>query len=173
MSIVKTIAPKYNFWELYPDLEQVEDFKNIKNEYKKQSSDVMWFIVQCNDLESKFINLLEDERTDLLSKDMMGDVKWYSKNRNKIQDAVDMYIKLNDTAARRHMRQWMITMDKRTRFLADAEYDLDNFDKLDKMAANTKALMDIYKKILEDMSKESGVITRGGAQPSLADSMEI
>lgn len=173
MSIIKTIAPQYNFWELYPDLEKVEEFASIKTYYKKESSDVMWFIVNCFDSESKFINLYIDDRTELLSKDMMKDITWYNKNGNRIQPAVDMYIRLNDTPAKRHMRQWTETLEKRTIFLKNAEYDLDNYDKLDKMAVNTKALMDTFKKIQEELTKENGVITRGGAQPSLADGGEI
>ena len=173
MSIIKTIAPEFDFWELNPDLKRTEEFADIKTYYKKQSSDVMWFIVNCFDSESKFISLHIDDRTELLSKDMMKDPKWYNENANRIQPAIDLYIKLNDTPAKRHMRQWVETLEKRTKFLKEAEYDLDNYDKLDKMAVNTKALMDTFKKIQEELTKESGVITRGGAQPSLADSMDI
>lgn len=173
MSIINTIAPQYNFWELYPSLMLVEEFAEIKTYYKKLSSDVMWFIVNAFDLESKFINLIEDERVELLSKDMMKDPKWYKENRSRIQPAVDMFIRLNDTPARRHLRQWVDTLEKRTNFLKEAEYDLDNYDKLDKMATNTKALMDTFKKIQEELQKESGNITRGGAMPSLADSGDI
>lgn len=173
MSIIKTIATQYDFWEMNPDLEFVQEFADIKKEYKKQSSTVMWFIVNGFDLDSKFINLLEHERLELLSKDMLKDPKFYKNNKVKLQPAIDMFIKLNDTAADRHMRTWIKTMDKRTTFLDEAEYDLDNFEKLDKMAANTKALMETQDKILERMKKEKGVITRGGAQPSLADGGEI
>lgn len=173
MSIVKTINPHYDFWEMHPDLEVVEEFADIKKEYKKQSSNIMWFIVFCFDLESKFINLIEEERFELVSKDLMKDIKFYKTNRLKIQPAIDMYIKMNDTANDRHMRTWMKNMDKRTKFLDDSEYDLDNFEKLDKMAANTKSLMETEDKIKERMKKEKGVITRGGAQPSLADGGEI
>lgn len=173
MSIINTINPQYDFWELYPELSKVEEFRNIKQDFKKQSSDVMWFIVLCYDLESKFIQLPIDERTSLLSKDYMKDAKFFSTNKTKLEPAIIMFQKLNDTPALRHLRQWMETLEKRTAFLKECDYDLDTFEKLDKMAVGTAAIYTTFKKIKEEIQKEQGVLTKGGAQPSLADSGEI
>jgi len=172
MSIINTFDPKYDFWELYPDLSFIEEFKEIKTRYKKQSSDVMWFIVFCYDLESKYIQLPIDERTELLSKDLMKDIKFFPTNKQHLEKAITRWQKF-DTVAKRHLRQWMETLDKRTKFLKDCEYDLDTFEKLDKMAVGTAAIFTTFKKLNEELQKEQGVLAKGGAKPSLADSGEI
>jgi hypothetical protein len=173
MSIINNIDPKYNFWEIYPDLSIIEEFKKIQKDYKK-SSDIMWFIVLCFDLDSKYINLPIEERTELLSKDYLKDKDWYRNNHTLIADAVKMYENLTDTTSRRQLRQLKETMEKRTKFLRETEYDLDNFEKLDKMASNTANLFKVLEAIEKQLSKEEGIgATKGGHELSLADQDSI
>lgn len=172
MGLVKNITPQYDFWEMNPDLAFIQEFKDIKARYKKNSSEVMWFIVLCYDLDSKFMMLPIDDRTELLSKDYMKDVKWFEANGNIIEPAIVRYQKF-DTAGERHLRQWLETLDKRTAFLKGAEYDLDTFEKLDKMATNSVAIFAGFDKIKQQLQKEQGVLAKGGAKPSLADSGDI
>ncbi len=168
-SIINNINPDYNFWDLYPDLKFIEEFEYIQKEYKTKSSTIMWFIVFCFDLDSKYINLEFEDRTQLLSKDYLKDKNWYKENKSKIDKAVERFLKF-DTAAERHLRQWLETMEKRTKFLKEAEYDLDNFDKLDKMAANTATLFKVFETIEKQLNKEKGTgATKGGHELSLSD----
>lgn len=174
MSIIHTINPDYNFWDLYPELKKVEEFQYIQKEYKSKSSDVMWFIAACFDMDSKFINMDITERSNVLSKDYLKDKNWFKLNEKKIEPAIQVYTTLTDTPARRHLRQWNLTMDKRTQFLKESEYDLDNYDKLDRMAVGTDKLFATFKKIQEDLNKEKGAgATKGGHELSLADSEDI
>lgn len=173
MSVIHTIDPEFNFWKLYPEFTKIEEFKKIKKEYSN-SSDVMWFIVLAFDTDSKFINIVFEDRVELLGKDYVKDKDFYKKNKAKIQDAVDVFISIIDTPLKRHLRQWQETMDKRTKFLRDAEYDLDNFDKYDKMAANTTALLVALDKITAALQKQEGQgTTKSNSIPSLSDSEEI
>lgn len=173
MSVIHTIDPEFDFWKLYPEFTKIEEFKKIKKEYKN-SSDVMWFIVLCYDTESKFIGLEHDVRAELLGKDYLKDKDFYNKNKTKLQPAIELFEKIVDTPLRRHYRQWLETMDKRTKFLRDVDYDLDNFDKYDKMAANTTALLGAFEKIKSAMEKQDGQgTTKSNSIPSLADSEEI
>lgn len=174
MSIIQTINPEYNFWEIYPELKGLEEFKELQKEYKSKASDVMWFIVLCFDIDSKFINIPLDERAELLGKDYLKNKNFYRENSKIIESSVLMYEKIIDTPAKRHLRQWLETLEKRTKFLKDTEYDLDNYDKLDKMAVGTAKIFDTFKVIQEQMSKEKGIgSTKGGHELSLADSDEI
>lgn len=174
MSIINIINPDYSFWELYPELKVLDEFKYIQKEYKTKSSDVMWFIVMCFDIDSKYINLPIEDRVKILSKDYLKDKDWYSKNKQNIDKAVTIYEKLIDTPARRHLRQWIETLEKRTRFLRDTNYDLDNFDKIDKMAANSANIFKTFETIQKELSKEEGRgATKGGHELSLSDSDEI
>lgn len=173
MSIITAYNPEYDFWELYPDLKFIEEFEYIQKEYKSKSSIIMWFIVFCFDLDSKFFNLEIDERTKLLSKDLIKDETWYKKNSSKIVKAIERFENF-DTTAQRQMRQLMETMDKRTKFLRDTEYDLENYKKLDDMVANTANLFKVFEIIDKQLNKEKGsALTKGGHELSLADSEEI
>ena len=176
MSIITTLNHEYDFWELYPELASIEEFKYIKDNYKKNSSKVMWFIVYCFDIgpDNKFKNLEFDERTRILSKDIVKDKDFWINNNTKLDNTIAMYIKMNDTAAKRHLRQWLDTLEKRTVFLKNTEYSLENFEKIDKMATNSKAIFETFELINKMMQKEEGTsITKGGYLPSLSDNDEI
>lgn len=173
MSIIKLIDPEFDFWKLYPEFSNIEEFKQLKKDFKN-SSDVMWFIVNCFDLNSKFINLTLDDRVEIVGKDYLGDPFFYQKNKLKLQSLIELYEKMNDTPIQRHMRQWTETLEKRTKFLRECEYDLDNFESLDKMAVGTEKLLATFEKIKKSLEVEKGEgTTKGNAIPSLADSEEI
>lgn len=173
-SEVKILDPEYNFWDMYPEFKKIEEFKYIQKEYKTKSSDVMWFIAGCFDTDSKFFDLEEDIRTELLSKDYVGDKNFYEKNKTKLVKAIIMYEQIVDTTTKRQRRQLTETMQKRTKFLRSLEYDLDNFEKHDKMVANTAALFKVFEIIEKQLQKEKGVgATKGGHELSLADSEDI
>ena len=168
-----TIDPEFNFWKLYPELKKVEEFKKIQKDFSN-SSDVMWFIVQAFDTGSKFFNMPQQDRVELLGRDYLKDKDFYKKNQIKLNPAIVIYEKLSDTPFRRHYRQWMETIEKRTNFLREMDYDLDNFDKYDKMATNTTALLVTFEKLQAAMEKQEGSgTTKSNAMPSLADSEEI
>lgn len=173
MSIIKVINPEYDFWELYPDLKFILEFEDIRKNYKNNSSMIMWFIVMCFDLESKYFELDIDERTTLLSKDYLKDKDWYNNNKDKIIKAIERF-EAFDTTTQRQLRQLIETMAKRTKFLRDSEYDIENFDKLDKMVSNTANLFKVFEVIEKQLAKEKGIgTTKGGHELSLADSEEI
>lgn len=173
MSIITTINPEYSFWELYPELKFIEEFEYIQKEYKAKSSSVMWFIVMCFDLESKYYNLEFEDRTQILSKDYLKDKNWYKDNKVKLSKAIDRFENF-DTTPQRQMRQLMETMEKRTQFLRENEYDLENYKKLDDMVANTEKLFKVFEVIEKQLNKEKGVgATKGGHELSLLDSDDI
>lgn len=174
MENIKVLDPEYNFWDMYPEFKKIEEFKYIHKEYKVKSSDVMWFIVGCFDIDSKFFDLEEEIRTELLSKDYIGDKAFYEKNKTKLVKAIAKYEEIADTTSRRQLRQLIETMQKRTKFLRSLEYDLDNFEKHDKMVANTANLFKVFEIIEKQLQKEKGAgATKGGHELSLADSEDI
>jgi len=173
MSIIKVIDPSIDFWKFYPEFNKIEEFKNLKKDYKN-SSDVMWFIVNMFDLESKFVNLPLEDRAEVLGKDYLGNKNFYKTELSKIEASIEMFKKLNDSAIERHHRQLLDTMDKRTRFLKEQDYDLENYDKLDKMVTGTVGLLTALDKVKKSLEAEKGEsTTKGNAIPSLADSEDI
>lgn len=171
---IESVNFESDFWKLYPELGIIEEFKDIKRRYKNKSSDIMWFIVLCYDLDSKFRNLDIDDRTKLLSKDYLKDENWFDNNKQFISSAIEMYQVITDSKLRRHLRQWEDTLDQRTKFMKSLKYDLSTFEDIDKMAVSTEKILVVFDKISKQIDKENaGTTTKANAIPSLADSDEI
>jgi len=173
MIVLHTIDPEFDFWKLYPEFAKLEEFKKLKKDYKN-SSDIMWFIVLTFYSKSKFINIEFEDRVELLGKDYLKDKDFYKANKNKIQPAVDLFEKLVHSALDRQLLQLIETLDKRSRFLKTIEYDLETFDKYDKMIVGTNALQISLDKLIQSMQKAEGQgTTKSNSIPSLADTEDI
>lgn len=167
-----------NFWEVNPQFKAALSFKELykkdKSRGKKESSALMWFIAYTNDIASIFYNLPILERYSVIGEDYMNNPKYYESNKEQLDILIKDYIKLTTTAIDRHLLEWDDRLEDRTRFLATTKYDLDNFDKLDKMNANTVSVFKNLDTIKENLAKqESGGDTKGGFKESLNDSGEI
>lgn len=179
MIIINNWETDENFWQLYPELKLALSFKDIyksdKSRNKESSSKLMWFVALTTALNSKYINIPQDERYEVIGEDFMENKHFLKDNKVKLEKLIEDFKKISDTPAQRHLRQWLSTIDDRTKFLTTAKYDLDNYDKLDKMAANTAALMTTFKKINDDLIKEAsgGGDVKGGGRESLNDTGDI
>lgn len=168
-----------NFWEVYPDLKLALSFKQLyksdKSRNKEVSSKKMWFVVLTNALNSRYINIPEKERYEVIGEDFMGDPKYFENNKDVLGVLIEDLRKLSETPSQRHLRQWVKTLEDRTTFLEEVEYDLTNYKSLDDMAANTAKLMDTFKKLQDMILKEEAGVgsVKGGGQESLADTGEI
>lgn len=176
--LVLIFDSEQNFWELNPQFKVGLSFKELykkdKSRNKKDSSALMWFIAYTNDLGSIFYNLPLQERYEIVGEDYMGDSNFYESNKDKLDPLIKDYLLLTTTAIDRQLIEWDRRLDDRTDFLAKTKYDLDNFDKLDKMNANTAAMFKNLDAIKEAQIKEqSGGDTKGGFKESLNDSGEI
>lgn len=177
--IVSSFDAAVNFWEVNPQLKAAGIFKeyysNDKTKGKTASSKVMWFIALVADLESKYYGLVFEERVQLLEEDILMDVGFYQNNKVLVDSLIEFYTKIADTPAERHLRQWDDTLEKRTKFLKQATYELDTFDKLDKMAANTQSIYKTMTQIKKDIELErtGGGTAKGNSMESLSDTGEI
>lgn len=179
MVLINVFDTDMCFWEIYPELKLATEFKQLyksdKSRGKEVSSKKMWFVVLSNSMNSRFINVPEEERYRLLGDELMGNEEYYWANKDWLDPIILQLKTLAETPSYRHLRQWIKTLEDRTKFLEGVEYDLTNFKALDEMAANTAKLLDTFKKVQEMILKEeagSGVV-KGGGQVSLADSGEI
>lgn len=177
--LITIFDSEQNFWEMNPQFKTALSFKELykkdKSRGKKDSSALMWFIAYTHDISSLFYNLPQQEKYEVIGEDYMNDIDFGKKNQSTLEPLITDYIKVTTTAIDRHLLEWDARLDDRTRFLATTKYDLDNFDKLDKMNSNTVAVFKNLEKIKEDLSKqESGTgDTKGGFKESLNDSGEI
>lgn len=177
--MINTWEVDTNFWDLYPDLKIALSFNTIyksdKSSNKASSSKMMWFVALTTDLNSKYINIPKEERYEVIGEDFMGDIKYYKSNKVKLDMLIADFEKLSDTPVKRHLRQWLNSLDDRTQFLSTVKYGLDTYEDLDKMAVNTSKVFDTFNKIKADLAKEEsgGGDVKGGSKESLADSGEI
>ena len=168
-----------NFWEANPQFKIALSFKDLykkdRSKNKKESSLMMWFIALTTDIASTFYNLPEEERYEVIGEDYMDNINYYKNNTTTLKPLIDDYIRCSTTVIDRHLLQWDRSLEDRTKFLASVKYDLENFDKLDKMNANTAGVFNNLKKIKDDLAKdESGSgDTKGGYKESLNDTGEI
>ncbi len=177
--IIAAFDTSVNFWEVNPQLKIAGIFKTHyeedKSKGKTASSKVMWFIALLTDLDSKYYSLPFEDRIELLEEDYLNHIGFYKENKKLVDDLVIFYQKLADTPAERHIRQWDDTLEKRSEFLRTMEYNLDNFDKVDKLAANTQSIFKTLNQIKKDIELErtGGGTAKGGAMESLSDTGEI
>lgn len=177
--IINGFDTNVNFWEVNPQLKIAGVFKTHyekdKSKGKTTSSKVMWFVALLTDLDSKYYSLPFEDRVELLEEDFMNQVGFYSENKSIIDELIAFYQKIADSPAERHIRQWDDTLEKRSEFLRTMEYNLDNFDKVDKLAANTQSIFKILNQIKKDIELErtGGGTAKGGAMESLSDTGEI
>ncbi len=194
MRIVETFNPDVNFWTEHIQLAAVDPIKSI---YKKdtskdkiKSSKLMWCIALIWDRNSKFFNLPEDgvdSKIELIFTDFYGDKNYYKNNKVEVDNLKAFYIKLQDTTAKRALREIEQKLLERTQFIHDTKYTLGECNErgswvgntatiLDKMLADTKKVYDLYNDALklvekEDLEGEGRV--KGGGNISMTDSGEM
>lgn len=169
-----------NFWDLNPQFKITEPFKSLyekdKNKKKEESSKTMWFVAFCYDLspDNIYRKLSEEEKQILIGEDFIGNKNFYQENKDLLDPLIITYCNLHDDEFKKHFREWKEILEKRSNFLKDQEYDLDNFEAIDKMAVGTEKIYSIFKKIEQDLERnESTNSGKGGKIPSLSDSGDI
>jgi len=181
-----------NIWDLHPSLKVAGAFKDIyksdKSTKKNNSSKLLWTVALIWDRDSKYYNLPEfgeDSKVDLLFEDVYGDKNYYKKNKAKINKLRIFYLKLQETTARRSLREIEEKLEQRSAFLRDTDYDIgianergqwigNTASMLDKMLADTKKIYDLYeqaRKLVSDEVEKGQAM--GGGQESLSDTGEI
>ena len=181
-----------NIWNLHPSLKVAGAFKDLyksdRSANKNSSSKLLWTIALIWDRDSKYYNLPEfgeDSKIDLLFEDVYGDKNYYKKNKAKIDKLRRFYLKLQETTARRSLREIEEKLEQRSEFLRDTDYDIgvanergqwigNTASMLDKMLADTKKIYDLYeqaRKLVSDEIEKGQAM--GGGQESLSDTGEI
>lgn len=189
MRVVETFEPGDNFWDDHSQLAAAGPIRDLyvkdKSRNKAVSSKLMWCIALIWDSNSKFYNLPEegeDNKIDLIFEEYYGDITYYKKNKEKIQDIKDFYLRLCETPARRALREIETKLAERAKFMANEKYSIGECNErgqwigntatiLDKMLADTKKIYDLYESALKTVSLEvdGDDHIKGGARASLTD----
>jgi hypothetical protein len=179
-----------SFWDSFPDLKVAGKTKEVytkdKSKGKKDSSKLMWFVALCYNPDSTFYKLPPEEKHVLIGSDYMNDSKFYEKNEDTLESLIEFYQYLNESPARRSLREWNEKIIQRAKFIKNTDYSLDQYEQdeetgrgklvkgtaeqLDKMMESTKKIYDDYQRILESLeNEEAGGTAKGGGEASLTD----
>jgi len=193
MRIVETFNHDTSFWDEHIQLSTVGVFKSLydsdRSRNKGTSSKMMWCIALIWDYNSKLYNLPEsgpDSKIDLVFSDHYGSGTYYKNNKAKIDGLKELYLKIQETSAKRTLRQIEKKLEERSVFLNDTNYDLGLCNErgqwvgntatiLDKMLADTKKVYELYDHALKIVQSEiaSADRVKGGGNLSLSDQEEI
>lgn len=169
-----------NFWDLNTQFKITEPFKSLyekdRSRKKEDSSKIMWFIAFCYDLnpDNIYRKLSTKEKHGVIGEDFMKNKNYYEDNKEMLDPLIISFCNLHDDEFKKHFREWKELLEKRSDFLKDQEYNLDNFEAIDKMAVGTDKIYSIFKKIEQDLNKNEALTGgKGGKVPSLSDSGDI
>ena len=185
MKVLNTFDTSADFWTLNPQLKIPEIFNTLytkdKSKGKSESSMVMWAIALYLDTDSKFANLPDKDRQDLIINDYLKDKKFKFQN---YKDEMELYSKLCLTQAQRSLNMWNKKMREREEFMGSTPYTLGTKSTkgyfggtasiLDGMMGNTKKLYDDYQRVIKELEKDQmEEIGLSNRESSLSDKGEI
>jgi len=178
MAIIDKYSPLVNFWEVHPMLTIPAAFKafweNDSSENKEKSSKIMWAVGLVYDYESEYSDQAFGDRVELIEEDYLEMPGFFTKYEKRVTPLIDTYMRIQETAPRRAFNEWMEGMDKRTKFLHETPYTVENGSKIDKMRAETGKLMETMDKLKEQyLTKKALTNTEADYVPSLLEKGDI
>ena len=178
MAIVDKFSPLVNFWETHPQLLIIKEFEVFRSgdnsEGKSMSSKIMWAISLVYDYESEYALQNEEQRIGLVENDWLESPGFFVAHETRIQPLIDSYMRIQYDAPRRALSEWDEGMDKRTKFLHQTPYTVENGMKLDKIRTETKKLMETRDKLKQEyLTKKAVSNTEGDYVPSLIEQKKL
>ena len=173
---MSAVVSKYEesaiFWKVNPQFQAIEPFKTLyksdKSKNRQDSSYCMWAISLCFDADSQFFGMVEQDRKDMIAKDLMEDPTFFTKP--DIQILVESYKKVTDTQARRQLRVWAAKMDEKAKFIEELKYSPATWKMIDELLGNNTDLYQEYSRIEKMiLSEGAGDSVEGGSEESLSE----
>ena len=158
-----------NFWICNPQLKLA--FKSVydadKSKSKDSSSRIMWSVALFIDTKSKFRDLPELQREELIRKD-------YNKDFS-VESCSEIISKWKSflSPAERQLILWDKFMDEKNEYMSGLNYK-ENGDEIEKrLLTNMKLYDELARLRLAIAEEESEGIVKGGAVESLSEKGEI
>lgn len=175
-----------DFFKINPEYLVIPLFKEVKTKYKKEYSDIMWFVALVNDPDSRFKNWSKQNKIEELKGMLPKD--FLTKQRDYLDELGKKYLSLCETHPMRMLRIWKEKLDEKMEFMSENKYTVDYYEEVLSdngrvrnvlrkgtwemlealQAGNVKSYKE-YEQILKEMSKDEGA-NMGGSQDSLSDS---
>ncbi len=174
MAIIDSFSPLANFWEKHQQLLVVKAFKEFyegdPSPDKEQSSKVMWAIGLVYDYESEYALQVLEDRLKLVEKDYLETEGFFETNEGHLAPLIESYMYLQKDALRRALTEWEEGLDKRTKFLRETPYTIQNGPKIDKMRSDTKKQFETLVQLKNEyLTKKLESNIKGDYKPSLRE----
>jgi hypothetical protein len=158
-----------NFWQLNPQLKLA--FKDIydgdKTKDKKDSSRLMWAIALFIDPGSKFCELPEYSREDLIKRDYFN--TFSLKEHGPIIEKWKSFL----SPAQRQLILWNKFMDEKNAYMTSLNYK-ENGDEIEKrLLSNTNLFKEFVRISALIAEEETDGLVKGGAVESLSEKGDI
>lgn len=166
MKIIESWDIHGNFWNLNPQFKLPKEFASLytsdKSKNKEDSSRIMWAIALYADFDSKYRQIPDEERKNLIATDLLRnkDFDWKT-----VQPQIDAW-NLFKTAAMRQMVEWERFMNEKSKFMSTLTYDASSAEIIEKLLLSNSKLYDEYQKINERLAQEgeAGTVFGGGIE---------
>lgn len=161
MQVLNNFDIDSDFWAVNPQLKI--PFKDVVE--NPDSSKYMWALCLQIHPDSKFFNLTDDTRKELISQDYF-EVDWEDE---EVEKHLEKLHELVLSKQEKFLVNWAKKLEEREAFIGSLEYNSETYEMLDKMMAGTQKMWTQYMKCVEDVNKEKQESTFGGAQESLTE----
>lgn len=166
MKIVESWDTEANFWEVNPQFKVPEAFSKLykedKSKGKVESSKIMWALALYCDYDSKYRQIPDLERKNLITVDLL---RTNSFDWNVYSDQIKAW-DLFKSAAMRQMTEWERFMNEKSDFMKTLKYNGETAEQIEKLLLSNSKLYDEYQKINERLAQEgeAGTVFGGGIE---------
>lgn len=176
MKVIESWDIQGNFWKLNPQFLAKENFRKLhdedKSKGKQDSSLLMWGLAFLCDFDSKYRQLSDKEKKELIAHDLFRNdtFNWDDPGINQLAKSWDTF----KTAAQKQMMQWERFLNEKTEFMQTLKYDSDTAELIEKLLLSNSKLYKEYEDIMTRLSQETdGGMMMGGSMESLSEKGEI
>lgn len=166
MRVIESWEIEGNFWNLNPQFLVPEVFRKLydedKSKDKAQSSKILWALALYSDFDSKYRQLHQDQRKELISRDYLKDPKFKWKDYKSQIQGWDLF----KTVPQKQMEQWERIMNEKKEFLDTLPFNEQNCRLIEELMLSTEKLNKTYDALMEKLAQEGngGVVLGGGLE---------
>lgn len=173
---INSLDIEQNFWSLYPEFKAIEPFKSLYGKdkgTKEESSKVMWFIAVGHHPSSAIHQMDLESKYKLLSISYFKNANFPKANKKILDEGVPVFLEATLGSTQRQILKLEALLDKRGKFIETQEYDLTNFEDLDKMFAATDKIQGTFDKLRTKLAEEQEAGTARGSKNLSAGDMGL
>lgn len=170
MAVLRDYERDDNVWDKNPELLLLPVFKKLydtdKSKNKKESSDLIHAIFLVYDYESPLANMTKEERIKE-AEQLLEHENYFKEAGNGLKPIINLYNKMQKTSPLRYLDTVNDTLEKRRKFLENANYTPETASIIDKMLKDSASLFDQVNKFKQIISEDKGAQIKGGQQLTL------